>query len=447
MKVFSVYPRVSDRGYRVTVELAAVSRSDYSAMVSKVGKEIVRLGGSVVKSSEYYGSGDNPLYAICADVPEDALQEIVSQPYVRGYGVGYCYPNAGNILNYMNLEHPPLGKYLVAVAMVTCGDRPVCWRLPSVISGVAVLVVQYVLLRGVLGGFWGGVISVIVPIVTMLDRTFRSMMLVAMLDAPLALLTYLACFFSIKGKVYKSSAFLSLASSTKFSGAFIVPALYTDYSRKIPPALAVLLLVYAPLAVFVAMSIPLILFKGGLLQWWSEAVEGAFRWHITTKTEPGKGPPIASPWDWITGANSFILHYKYEEGLGFVADLIASGNPVLYIATTLLSILIVPRLRKLPDRGCVWTYTWLTWLMYVFLWLAGNKSQYSFYMVQVVPLLYTLLGILAYHLSEITNLKDVSKAWVEIAKNVARYLRGEIKVGIKVEVEPSTVGSREKSSE
>ncbi|MEM1622853.1 MAG: hypothetical protein QW543_01770 [Sulfolobales archaeon] len=443
-KVFNVRPRASSLGYRVTLELTVVGRSDYVRVAQKVSEEVERLGGRVVKSSEYYGSGDNPLYAICVDVPEGSLRLLVSHQYVKGYGVGYCYPNAGNILNYMNLEHPPLGKYFVALAMVACGDIPLCWRLPSIISGAGILVAQHILLRAILSGFWGGVLSLVVPVVTILDRTFRSMTLVAMLDSPLALFTFLAFLFSMRSKVFTSSAFLSLAFTTKFSGAFLVPALYPDYSRKKPPALAILLLVYVPLAVFIVLSIPLIAFRGGFLQWWSEAVEGAIRWHMATKTEPGKGPPIASPWDWLLGANSFILHYRYEAGVGFIADLAASGNPVLYVATAILSIYVIPHVKNLPDEGRLWVYTWVTWLMYVFLWFIGNKSQYSFYMVQITPLLYATLGTLAYYFSDVSNVTNLSRAWLELFKNLIKYLRGEARLRLKIEVE--TVSNEARSS-
>ncbi len=441
-RVFGVRPRVSEPGYRVTLELSAAGRSDYLEKVGRLSAEIERLGGRVVKSSEYYGSGNNPLYALCADVPGEAVGELVSHPYVRRYGFGYCYPNAGNILDYMNLEHPPLGKYFVAISMLVCGDRPVCWRLPSIASGAVILVLQYALLRSVLGGLWGSVLAVLVPALTLVDRTFRSLTVVAMLDAQLSLFTYAAFFYAFRGRVLKSSALLSLAFSTKFSGAFAVPALYPDYARRRPPAYAILLLIYAPLATFLVLSVPLMVFRGDLLRWWSEAVEGAVRWHLTTKTEPGRGPPSASPWDWLVGANPFVLRYRCEEGAGCVADLVASGNPALYVAAALLSIYAIPRLRRLPDGGRAWTYTWITWLMYVVLWIAGNRSQYSFYMVQLTPLLYTTLGVLVYHLSDPKNLREVSRAWLEALRNVVRYLRGEVVLRVRVEVEAPEAGAR-----
>lgn len=434
-RVFGVYPKVGRDTYRVTIELIATSRSDYVDTALKVQEEVSKLGGRVVKSTEYYGTGDNPLYAICVDVPKEVFKTVTSAPYVRSFGVGYCYPNAGNILNYMNFEHPPLGKYLIAISMMICGDVPLSWRLPSIASGVAILIVEYMLLKRVLIDAWGSVLAIIVPVITALDKTFRSLTVVAMLDAPLAFFTYLACFYATTGEIYKSTLSLSLAFSAKFSGGFIAPALYPKYTKKKPPAATILLLVYAPLAVFIALSVPLIAYKGDFFRWWAEAVEGAFRWHMSMKVEPGKGPPAAAPWEWLIGANSFILHYKYVDGVGFVADLVASGNPVLYLGTVIASIYVLPKLRNMPDGGSTWLYTWLTWVMYVFLWVLGNRSQYSFYMVQLVPLLYTLLGITAYYLSDIENLTEVAREWLKLLKGLVRYLRGEAKLSIQVRLE------------
>jgi len=434
-KVFGAYPKVGEGVYRVTVELVATSRSSYVDTALRVQDEIEELGGRVVKSTEYYGTGDNPLYAICVDIPEEALSKLTSAPYVRSFGVGYCYPNAGGILNYMNFEHPPLGKYMIALSMAVCGDRPLCWRLPSIASGIGILVLEYVLLKRVIGGTWGGVLAVVIPAVTALDKTFRSLTVVAMLDAPLAFLTYVACFYAISGGIYKSAVSLSLAFSTKFSGGFVVPALYPGYVRKKPPAMAILLLVYLPLTVLIALSVPLIVYKGDFLRWWAEAVAGAFRWHMSMKVEPGRGPPAAAPWEWLVGANSFILRYKYVEGVGFVADLVASGNPVLYLGTAVASIFVLPKLRKMPDGGSTWLYTWLTWAMYVFLWVMGNKSQYSFYMVQLAPLLYTLLGFTAYYLSDMGNLTEVAREWLKLLRGLVRYLRGEARLSIQVRLE------------
>ncbi|GBF09557.1 conserved hypothetical protein, partial [Aeropyrum pernix] len=57
--------------------------------------------------------------------------------------------------NYYNAEHPPLGKYIIALSMLLCGDRPLCWRLPSIVEAGLIPVILWAGLalayRGVLG--------------------------------------------------------------------------------------------------------------------------------------------------------------------------------------------------------------------------------------------------------------------------------------------------------
>ena len=46
-----------------------------------------------------------------------------------------------------NIEHPPLGKALIAGSMAIFGDGPLGWRLPSIIAGLIVIAAVYLLVR------------------------------------------------------------------------------------------------------------------------------------------------------------------------------------------------------------------------------------------------------------------------------------------------------------
>ena len=77
------------------------------------------------------------------------------------------------------------------------------------------------------------------------------------------------------------------------------------------------------------------------------------------------------PWDWLIGRNAFVLHYVFDKARGeWVADLVAKGNTYLYLLTAALSIFVLPVVKKLPDKGTVFAFTWGTYIMYIIAWIS-----------------------------------------------------------------------------
>ncbi|HEX5589262.1 MAG TPA: glycosyltransferase family 39 protein [Candidatus Limnocylindrales bacterium] len=59
-----------------------------------------------------------------------------------------------------NMEHPPLGKVLMAASMAVFGDNGLGWRLPSLIAGMVALGAVYRIVRAAGESQWLGVLAV-----------------------------------------------------------------------------------------------------------------------------------------------------------------------------------------------------------------------------------------------------------------------------------------------
>ncbi|MEM0361181.1 MAG: glycosyltransferase family 39 protein [Sulfolobales archaeon] len=369
---------------------------------------------------------------IYAEVRElDIIQRLSGMPNVISVIPGYRYPDSSRITDYLNTEHPPLVKYFIATSIAVCGDRPICWRLPSIIASCAILMIVYLIIKSVVGGTVGNYLGVVAVLITSLDTLFRSLSIVAMLDIFTSLFTVLTLYLIVKQRVYAAVAVLGLAFISKYTGLFALPALTYYMFKRMEPFKAILYVVCIPALMLILSSTPLISTLG-FQQWWYEAVENAVRWHLSVKTL--SGPPTSAPWEWLVGLNPFILHYEYVNG-ELVADLIARGNNAIYLIATALTLLILPALRKLPDGGITLTYTWSIFMMYVFIWIIGSRTQYSFYMVQLTPLIYTSLMIQLFWITFDKNFKELMRIWYDMLLNIIKWLRGEVRIKVRVIVE------------
>lgn len=67
---------------------------------------------------------------------------------ILGWPVGADMPYADSTAGLdPNLEHPPLGKVLIAGSMLVFGDTALGWRLPSLVAGMLALAAFYLALR------------------------------------------------------------------------------------------------------------------------------------------------------------------------------------------------------------------------------------------------------------------------------------------------------------
>jgi len=330
---------------------------------------------------------------------------------------GWMLGDAEGINEYLNLEHPPMAKYIIALTMVLLGDRPFLWRIPSIAMGALLVILTFILTLEITRS---ENLALIVSVLVAVDPLVRNMASLALLDIYVATLTALAMLYAVKGRLRLCAALIGFASTFKFSALLgIVPLLLyvlkrvAQTTRRFIDALfdSIYYLILTALffTVFqVATSIPLIVYLG-LDTWVNNSILNAISWHLSIKCVGEGCPQPSAPWDWFFGLNIFPLYIENGRTIA------ASGIVPLYAVTFILMILAPPYLAKLRPRSRdTWMLLTGLFLGYVILWLAGAKTQYSFYAVHLAPYIHMFLVSICFELADRGRLLELFNSWVKI---------------------------------
>ncbi len=361
VRVLYVASLPGDRGY-ISDEVWYVSAA----------RNLLQVVFGVVPNGDYAMTattcGDEA-YATYSNIPFVAVRLPTTCAAIR---VGYPYPDKERILDYLNMEHPPLGKYLIGLSLLL-RDEPPYWRLPSIVSGLAILLAVYILLRRYASPY----VALATTALLTVDETAVSMSGIAMLDITLGLFTLMSLYAYIYGRYAVSGLFLGLAGTVKYSGFFpyllLVPIAAATASTHVVRMLA------ASMAVFLVLNVPLFLGLGPGR--WVDEFLGALSWHLTSRPP---GPVSSNPLDWLLMRNSFILHAD--------PDLYASGTPV-YVAALALAAIAFPIARNCAafKASLVWALS--TYGGYWLVYLLGNRTLYSFYGAHFSAVFHVLFGL------------------------------------------------------
>ncbi|MCC6010722.1 MAG: glycosyltransferase family 39 protein, partial [Fervidicoccaceae archaeon] len=285
-EVFKTNVSYNYQGYRVYT----VFTYDYSTLI-KIKELVTERNGIIVK--DIY-TKTNAIAIGVKDV--SVLEEIQQLRGVKKIISGFPYPDAANIDAYLNFEHPPLAKYIIGLSMKICGDSPICWRMPSIISsGLTIVLVGLVSIK--LFGPLGGVLSALIGL---LDPLSTNMGSVAMLDVYLALFTALGLLFLSKKKYLLASVAFSLAFNVKYSALFLLIGLYIYLRFKDKSILRNLYIIAIPFLLVTSLIYLPFIFNFGIERVLSE-LKGALIWHTTSRPP---GPATSNPIDWVLGFNS-----------------------------------------------------------------------------------------------------------------------------------------------
>ncbi len=288
--------------------------------------------------------------------------------------------------DYVNPEHPPLGKYLIALSMVVCGDRPVCWRMPGIIEAVLLPAVLYI---GYYAGFSREGLApalsagLAAAAAAGADLALRYAASVAMLDIHLAFFTGVAVAALAAGSWRAALLAAGLAASVKYSGFFLVPALWLyilldggGAKRRLARFAASIVV---PVAVVAATWLPFALaWSPG---WVVDQVWGALEWHTSSRPP---GPPTSTPIGWLLNANPF--YYSYSPMIGGIV------TEELHVPAFVLAALVSVA-ALLRGRRAAGAFSYVSIIGgYLLLYAIGNRTLYSFYVVQLTPAMAGVYG-------------------------------------------------------
>lgn len=371
---------------------------------------------------------------------------------------GYRYPDKDNIQNYLNTEHPYLGKDFIMLSMLLLGDEPFYWRVPGLILygllQLLVLLTAYRITKSYLA-------SLIALFFVAVDPTLQATAVTAMLDIYVAAFVMLFVFLLTYGWRNLAGLGIGLGAATKLSGAFGYPVFFfrlladikgrADWKRGVRMVVILALLggtvvAYAeyragywgasyfqvlsvitvlaiaeflyscrgsekdllwfvnaglvlPLVGFIVPEIPIIKVQG--FDPWLRDFLGSFKWHLSYK---GENPWTAPFWEWFYNGNAFHFHFN--------PDVVASTNPTLLLFMV-VAIFAIPYVWRKRDLVLVpFGVFWSTVLLFALQYAMGGKTQFSFYATALVPEAAVAMGVVLY---------DVVK-WDAFTESLMDYL-------------------------
>jgi dolichyl-phosphate-mannose-protein mannosyltransferase len=303
-----------------------------------------------------------------------------------------------------NHEHPPLGKVLMAESMQVFGDTPIGWRLPSLVSGLASILLVCAIAGAAGAEPWLGVLA---AGLFAADNLVLVHSRIATLDMQLAAWLLLAAWLGLRRWLPAAGVACGLAALTKAGGIYGLAALLAYELGD--AALAWRRTRAWPLRSLVRRGLLLggpflLVWLGGL--WLLDTRVGTFAtpWeHIGFMTQYGlelaraQGPANSEslPWQWLV--NQVQIPYLKVETEVLVngqltetrptVEFLGAMNPILMGAFPLAFGVAIWQLWKVEDRLSLWIAAWLTgtYLPFYPLALMAHRISYIFYFLPVLP--------------------------------------------------------------
>ena len=315
-----------------------------------------------------------------------------------------------------NLEHPPLGKVLIALSMLVFGDNGLGWRLPSVLAGMGAMAALYLIARAAGETAWFAILAVSLMAFDNLSLVHSR---IGTLDILVLTPMLLAAWLGLRGNWALAGAAVGIAFLVKLTALYALLALIAmllirawsawrgerNLDRQALRAGA------AMVAVFLVVGL------GGLwaLDFFFSSMTSPFE-HVAhmirygaSLTEPIDHSGIcasatSAPWQWpfnecqinyfrvdqtVTEEGQAVARFATVDFRGALNPLLAGAIPI----ATLFSLWFAARTSSIIAR---WAVVWAAanYLPFVVLTLISGRVTYIYYFLPTVPAVAFMVALL-----------------------------------------------------
>ncbi|MDD5095731.1 MAG: phospholipid carrier-dependent glycosyltransferase [Dehalococcoidia bacterium] len=320
---------------------------------------------------------------------------VINNPHDMVLDEQHYVPEANRILDgedLQRLEHPPLGKLLIAAGIEIFGDNALGWRFFPVMFGTASIILFYLVCQKLTRRRY-------VPLLATFLFAFENSSFVqsgvAMLDVFIVTFMLAAFLLYLRGWYISSGVALALSALVKFSAASAGIAIFLHwiFTRRKPKQDGIKFLIAAPVAYMALMPLGDYLATGDLLYPWDR-----IHYMVTTMSTLTFSNVTAGnasyPWEWVWSPEGMAFWYtpSYMSGINWTlwALIIPSMAFAIYGAVKRNSLLLFASLW--------FAATYLVWFP---VWLITDRIMFRFYFYPTVGAVCLALG---FALSQIMSL-------------------------------------------
>jgi predicted membrane-bound dolichyl-phosphate-mannose-protein mannosyltransferase len=291
-----------------------------------------------------------------------------------------------------NVEHPPLGKALIAVAIKVFKDEGFAWRLPSIVAGTLAIVFLYLLTRRLGGDKKTALLAAFLLSFETLWFTHSS---IAMLDIVAVSLGLLALLLFVRGEWVWAGAMIGLSMLAKEVTILLIVVVTLFAWLQFPKTLSRHALYHASKVGFFVSASAFVVFMAGLQMYDSayNAFPTAFDHVVQMVRYNGaiSSPPLSDavqPFQWFSGFTPLGYFVNFADvGKGvkrYYVQYYGQPNLVIVLLIWLALPFSFPELKRRNPNATLHVLLFLVPFVF-FVGVAHWRITYPYYMLMLLP--------------------------------------------------------------